>query len=192
MLKLIPLFSFAAIFVVSLWRGRSVWRTTGVNPFPFANARGRQRLIGSAFGICFGVIGIATVRIAEGIDAELIRDLGGAGCAVAGAAIVIVAQRQMGTAWRVGLREGDAPHVVATGLYRVSRNPIYLGMVILALGTALMAATWWAWAALIGFIVACQFTIMGEEAHLSSTLGDDYAQFRVKVPRWIGFWRLRL
>jgi protein-S-isoprenylcysteine O-methyltransferase Ste14 len=187
MLEIIPLVSFAAMLASSLLRGLSVWRTSGVNPFPFARARGQQRLIGSCFGLCFGIIGAATVGIALGQGVDRSRELGGAVCALAGAVVLILAQHQMGTAWRVGVRDGDAPHVVTTGLYRHSRNPIYLGMVIMAFGTALMAATWWAWAALIGFIVACHFTILGEEAHLTSTLGEDYARFRERVPRWFGF-----
>jgi protein-S-isoprenylcysteine O-methyltransferase Ste14 len=186
MLKLVPLASFAAMIVSTLLRGFSVWRTSGVNPFPFVRARGRQRLTGLCFGLCFGVIGAATIGIAWGHGADWFRELGGAALTFAGAFILILAQHQMGAAWRVGLREGDAPHVVATGLYRHSRNPIYLGMVMLAIGTALMAATWWAWAALIGFVAACHFTILGEEAHLASTLGEDYARFRESVPRWFG------
>jgi protein-S-isoprenylcysteine O-methyltransferase Ste14 len=133
------------------------------------------------------VIGAATVSISAGQGVNWLRELSGAICALAGTIILILAQHQMGAAWRVGVREGDAPHVVANGLYRHSRNPIYLGMVMLAFGTALMAGNWWAWAALFGFVAACHFTVLGEEAHLTSALGEDYAAFRRKVPRWIGF-----
>jgi protein-S-isoprenylcysteine O-methyltransferase Ste14 len=192
-LKFIPLVSFAAMFASSLLRGLSVWRTSEVNPFPFVTAQGRQRLIGSSFGLCFGIIGAATIWIALSQDIASIRGLAsirelvGAGCALAGSVGLIVAQYQMGAAWRVGVRVGDAPFVVESGLYRLSRNPIYLAMVILAFGTALIVATWWVWAAFAGFIAACQMTILGEEAHLTDILGKDYTQFRERVPRWFGF-----
>ena len=58
--------------------------------------------------------------------------------AAGGLAVVVVAQAQMGASWRIGIDERPT-ELVTHGLFGLTRNPIYLGMLILTVGVALVA-----------------------------------------------------
>ena len=60
---------------------------------------------------------------------------------VAGIAIALVAQHQLGDAWRPGIDPDDRVALVTTGLYRHSRNPFYSGWIIANAGVLLLVAT---------------------------------------------------
>ncbi|MEO1475370.1 MAG: isoprenylcysteine carboxylmethyltransferase family protein, partial [Pseudomonadota bacterium] len=84
------------------------------------------------------------------------------------------------------LRPDKATHLVVTGLYRISRNPMYLGLAILLTGWGLYlgdAANLAVLAAFIGFITI--FQIKPEEEILRSKFGDDYIDYCRRVRRWI-------
>ena len=186
MLDAIPLAALIAIFAASVLRGVTI-RRSGDRAWAFAQARGKQRLAGLAFTL--GIV----VSAAAGLHAAISEGGGfpaaGALVAIAGALIVIVAQVQMGRAWRVGVRPGDAPLFVRHGLFRFSRNPIFLGMALIGLGVALTAGTWWSWAALAVFVVACSVQVSIEEKHLEASFGSDYREYLGRVPRWLGIGR---
>lgn len=193
MLHNIPLIALATIFAASVLRGESIRRKSHDRAWAFASARGKQRIAGLAF-----VSSIAALAIAGGIVAIdgngafaiiAAAPIIAAALSIAGAAMVIVAQIQMGRAWRVGVRHGDAPLFVRHGLFRFSRNPIFVGMMMIGLGVALSASLWWAWLAWLAFVTACNVQVQIEEAHLSASFGDEYGAFANSVPRWIGFTR---
>ena len=182
----IPAAALIAVCAATIFRGFQVARTSGDRPWAFATAKGIQRLAGSSFALSIAVLFVAAVpapaRAAPGW-AMLAAVL-----ATGGAAIVIVAQVQMGRAWRIGVREGDAPLFISAGLFRYSRNPIFAGMALVGLAVAIVATSWWGWAALALFIASCAVQVHIEEAHLEKSFGQPYRDFRARVPRWIG-WR---
>lgn len=73
-----------------------------------------------------------------------------------------------------------------TGIYGISRNPMYLGLLLLYTGIALLIGNWWT-VMLIPILVAIvtKFVILKEEKYLDRAFGEDYAAYRVKVRRWI-------
>lgn len=184
MVDAIPLIALVVIFIASLWRGRSVSRSSGDNAWAFGSAKGRQRLAGAAFAI--SIIILASAAAIAALNPESAYAPIGALISIAGGAIVIIAQIQMGRAWRVGVRKGDAPLFVQHGLFRFSRNPIFVGMMLIGLGIAVTANSWWAWAALLAFVLACREQVRIEEAHLNDSFGGAYISFKNDVPRWIG------
>lgn len=84
------------------------------------------------------------------------------------------------------LKPEKASTLVVSGLYHVSRNPMYLGMLILLIGWALWLANP---AALIlppvFVLYLTVFQIKPEEAALSEKFGSDYEAYRGRVRRWI-------
>ncbi len=81
----------------------------------------------------------------------------------------------------------DAALVLVTGgPYRFTRNPMYLGMVLLQLGLALTFSLDWA---LIGAAVVWAIlhfgVVLREEAYLTRTFGTPYEDFLSKRRRWI-------
>ena len=80
--------------------------------------------------------------------------------------------------------ESDA--LVTEGLFAYSRNPIYLGMVMMLLATALDFGTWVGLALVPAFVVLIEWRfIRPEEAMLEATFGEPYRQYKAHVRRWI-------
>ena len=183
----IPLLAMLAIIAATLWRGVAIRRATGDRPWAFAAAKGVQRIAGSSFAMTVAALLVAAALAPAGLPTGW--TVLAAIAAVVGAAIVIVAQVQMGRAWRVGVREGDAPLFVSHGLFRFSRNPIFVGMMLVGSATAMVSATWWGWAAWVLFAASCAVQVRIEEAHLESSFGETYRAFRRQSPRWLGWTR---
>lgn len=75
---------------------------------------------------------------------------------------------------------------VATGLYRITRNPMYLGMALAYLGLALAMDSLGAlllWPVAVALID--RLVIMREERHLLRRFGPAYEDYRTRVRRWI-------
>lgn len=75
--------------------------------------------------------------------------------------------------------------LVVTGVYRFVRNPMYLAVLALILGQALLFANPWAaiYAALV-FIAVLTFVKVYEEPTLTDTYGEQYLEYRRNVPGW--------
>jgi protein-S-isoprenylcysteine O-methyltransferase Ste14 len=76
--------------------------------------------------------------------------------------------------------------LVATGLYRYVRNPMYVAVVVVILGQALLFSDWrlLSYAALF-WLICHIFVVVYEEPTLERTFGAEYEDFRANVPRWI-------
>ena len=77
-------------------------------------------------------------------------------------------------------------HLVDRGVYRYSRNPMYIGVLLVLLGQALYTGYWQlaAYAGLI-FLVFNGFIIL-EEPRLRRDFGADYDRYCARVNRWLG------
>ena len=79
-----------------------------------------------------------------------------------------------------------ASSLIISGLYRFTRNPMYLGMASLSLGIALaftsVAAVLLSLAALT---IIDRFVVPREEAYLSRRFGQDYRAYLARVRRWL-------
>ena len=80
--------------------------------------------------------------------------------------------------------ETDA--LITDGVYRYTRNPMYLGIVLMLSGVALWAGTLpFALAAAGFFLVINAAFCPYEEQKLANTFGPDYAAYRRRVRRWV-------
>ena len=76
--------------------------------------------------------------------------------------------------------------LVIVGIYRYSRNPMYLGFLLLLAAYACYLQSWLAWALLPLFVLYMnQFQIKPEEHHLLQKFGSAYQAYLTKVRRWI-------
>lgn len=76
--------------------------------------------------------------------------------------------------------------LVTWGPYRVSRNPMYVGMSAAAVGIALVANTPWILATLPHVWLALRrLVIVREEAYLERRFGEEYRSFKARTPRWL-------
>jgi len=81
----------------------------------------------------------------------------------------------------------DPPkELVATGLYRFTRNPMYVSVLAVLAGEALLLRS--PWLALYGTVVAAafqSFIVLYEEPALRKSFGPAYERYCQRVPRWL-------
>ena len=84
------------------------------------------------------------------------------------------------------LRPDRAAAVVTTGVYRVTRNPMYLGLVLILLGLALYLASPWAVLGPPVFVAyITRYQIQPEERVLAARFGTPYTDYCAQVRRWL-------
>lgn len=135
-----------------------------------------------AFGLCLSAL------MAPG----MIQDLASLGPGSLTLAVAFLAfmlsitliQRHMGTALTAS-QTITPPKLSTSGIFRYSRNPIYLAFVmpLAALSTYSAAAALVAIAAYVAAMNA--WVIDGEEQELRITFGADYDAYRASTPRWL-------
>jgi protein-S-isoprenylcysteine O-methyltransferase Ste14 len=77
-------------------------------------------------------------------------------------------------------------HIVAHGLYRFTRNPMYLGFVLCTLGLAILVDSAWVLLAVpIGLVLIDRIVITREERYLERKFGEEYLNYKRRVRRWI-------
>ena len=84
------------------------------------------------------------------------------------------------------LNPSASSYIVRSGLYRVSRNPMYLGMLVSLSGWVLWVNSFTAFLLLPLFVFyITRFQIVPEERILLEKFGDDFAQYMREVRRWL-------
>ena len=76
--------------------------------------------------------------------------------------------------------------IVDTGIYRFSRNPIYVGFLLVVAASAACANSAWLLLAAVALFVVLRFGVVScEEQYLSRKFGGVYGEYRRKVRRWM-------
>lgn len=76
--------------------------------------------------------------------------------------------------------------LVTTGLYRFTRNPMYMGLVLILVGVATMLGTVSPWLPIPLFVWLIQTNfIHGEERFLEELFGQQYLAYKSRVRRWL-------
>lgn len=105
---------------------------------------------------------------------------------VLGACLAILAQRHMGSSWRIGAADGEVGAIVDDGPFAISRNPVFLGQALLFVGLFVVLPSL-IQAALTGaLLLAIALQVRTEERVLHRTLGEPYLAYCRRVRRWLG------
>ncbi len=84
------------------------------------------------------------------------------------------------------MKPQNASSLVTSGLFALSRNPIYVADAIILLGWGLFLANLFSIALIILFVLYMnKFQIIPEEHNLEQLFGDEYLAYKAKVRRWI-------
>ena len=76
--------------------------------------------------------------------------------------------------------------LVSSGVYRITRNPMYVGMVFILLAWAVYLASPWALFGPLAFAAyITRFQIKPEERVLAARFGDEFASYTARVRRWL-------
>ena len=97
----------------------------------------------------------------------------------------ILAQAQMGDSWRIGIDTEHHTKLVHTGVFRRSRNPIYLGLIVTLLGLFLSTPNVGTLVTLLVGTILIGIQVRLEEEYLTRMHGDKYVEYSRNVRRWI-------
>ena len=190
------IFFLVYFFLVFVLRSWLLWKRTGINPLNFGDADDAHGFNGKIFKLISGVELIVLVIYAFGGKAYEyllpfwyleITTLCWTGWALLIASLIwiIIAQSQMASAWRIGVDEVNKTELVTKGLFSISRNPIFLGIIIANAGLFLVLPN--AFTLLIGVLstVSVHTQVRLEESFLEGSHGNEYKAYKSRVRRWI-------
>lgn len=128
-------------------------------------------------------------RLAPLVDLPQSLRIGAAiACALAGVGIDVVALVSFRLAKTTfnPMKVQETSALVCSGVYRLSRNPMYVGSVLILVAWAVYLSSAWALLGPVAFVLYMnRFQIAPEERALASKFGDRYAAYRAKVRRWL-------
>ena len=79
-----------------------------------------------------------------------------------------------------------AASLITSGIYRVTRNPMYVGLLFILIGWTVFLRAPWAMVGPVAFVAyMTRFQIAPEERALASTFGEAYASYKARVRRWL-------
>ena len=83
-------------------------------------------------------------------------------------------------------RPDKVSNIVSSGIYRLTHNPMYLGMVLILIAAVFKFADWSGVVAIIFFIsYITMFQIKPEERMIEKLFGEEYLAYKSKVRRWL-------
>lgn len=108
----------------------------------------------------------------------------GIGVAAAGVLVFIVAMYTMRDSWRAGIPEQDKTELVTTGIYRLSRNPAFLGFDLMYLGLLIAFFNFVHLIFVIFAIGMLHLQILQEERFLTGAFGERYSEYKTHTGRY--------
>lgn len=178
---------------VRSWRQRAATGSTG-----FTGLRGARtpvaRLAGASFVLAvlagalspllasLGVLAVAQLDPGRGVGAWQVA---GVVLSAVGFVLAAAAQRAMGLSWRIGVDPDERTDLITGGVFAVARNPVFTALVMIQVGTALMAPTVVALLGVGVLLLACQLQVrVVEEPHLLATHGRNYSAYAAQTGRF--------
>ncbi len=111
----------------------------------------------------------------------------GAALILVGLAFIVLARRELARSGQPADPGLPTSKLVTTGVFSLSRNPLYLGVVCVVLGVTLAVNLPWLLVLLLPSLVACHYVLIApEEQYLVAKFGEAYRVYAATVRRWIG------
>ena len=144
---------------------------------------------GRPFGILILIAGAALVRALGGRGGPSVSSapqVAGLVVLGTGLAFAVWARIHLGRNWGMPMTLKDAPELVTSGPYRLIRHPIYSGLLLGLLGTALGAGPVWF---IVPAVVACYFAYCArvEEGIMASEFPEAYPSYVARTKMLIPF-----
>ena len=111
----------------------------------------------------------------------------GFGAGIVGLSFCLYAQVKMGQSWREGIDEETVTDLITTGLYKLIRNPTYLGLCVLNIGIWLIWPTWTVFLLNLILIYTLEIQVRCEEDYLENIHGNDYIRYKNSTKRYIPY-----
>jgi protein-S-isoprenylcysteine O-methyltransferase Ste14 len=192
----LPIYLLLYLLVAFVIPTYKTYKQTGINPITFGKADNAHDYIGFVMKILIGLLFLAVMLFSFGETiyyyTSPILFLENNYLQIFGLVIIhvslcwiMIAQYQMSTSWRIGIDEVNKTALKTSGVFGVSRNPIFLGMILSMLGVFFILPN-----ALTFFLCLCTYFIIQiqirlEEAFLEKQHGNSYLAYKQKVRRLI-------
>lgn len=105
---------------------------------------------------------------------------------ILGDIIFLISVKTMKNSWRAGIPSEDNTEFVSNGIYKISRNPAFVGFDLMYIGICLLYCNILTIIFSIFTIIMLHFQILQEEKYLEKTFGEKYIIYKNKVYRYIG------
>lgn len=109
----------------------------------------------------------------------------GAGMLVFGFALAVAGHFNLRQAWRSGIDPAGPSTLITDHLYRFSRNPMYIGVIVAQLGFVLALPSVFSLVCLIAGVCAILNQVRLEERHLQQRFERQYSAYAGQVRRWL-------
>ncbi|MBI5538638.1 MAG: isoprenylcysteine carboxylmethyltransferase family protein [Bacteroidia bacterium] len=183
---------FVIVFIVPSVR---VKLKTGINPYVFKNTDSAHDFLGKVSApitsLIF-IVALVNIIFPDGIKYFApffwleISILKYVGFVLMHFALlwIVIAQIQMSNSWRVGINHSEKTELKTNGLFSVSRNPIFLGMLITLVGIFFILPNAITLLTLVTSALLFQVQVRLEEEYLYKVHGESYLAYCGKVKRW--------
>ena len=76
--------------------------------------------------------------------------------------------------------------VITKGVYSISRNPMYIGLILMQIGLGIICSSWLYLLLTLVLLILLNENLSAEERYCLYRYGDSYREYRNKTPRWLG------
>jgi len=192
----LPIFFIIYFGVVFILKSVIVAKQTGKNPFVLPKDESAFGLIGTYMKLTFAVLFVYVLIYAfcttwynyflpiSQLDSQTIKYIGLA-LLLFSFVWIVIAQINMKNSWRIGIDAETKTELITNGLFSISRNPVFFGMILSLFGLFLITPNALTILILVLGFVLIQIQIRLEEEFLTKDLGQEYLAYKQKVRRFI-------
>ncbi len=179
-----------------IWRNYIVKKTTGAEAFKLNKKVGVEAITSRYFkGLPLVSITVLVLYIAfpetysqigviQSLDTTPVQ-YAGMTIMTLSLMLIVIAQSQMGSSWRIGIDSENKTDLVLNGIFSFSRNPIFVGIIFSSLGYFLVLPNALTLTILLLDIALIQVQVQLEEQYLKKMHGKNYEIYCQKVRRWL-------
>ena len=192
--QFVSLLLFLGIFI-----GRSVWlQKKGFSIFVIGKGKGGIKALMEIVFIAVLVLWVYEIMnhslrlyftvLPAGLSNPFVSTFGlkitGAILIFLGLLIFILGLLAFGNSWRIGIDTQKPGELVTSGIFSLTRNPVFVFINLYFIGTALIYTNWFFTGLAIMAVFGIHFHILNEEKHLVHQYGDLYLEYRKNVRRY--------
>lgn len=192
----LPIYLLGYFIAAFFWRSYIVWKRTGINPVVFKGSDDAHDFIGRVFKLLFaGIVAVVVVYSFVPSAYQHLTPIAwlehswtrstGVFLLIFSLAWTIVAQAHMGESWRIGIDGKHKTKLIRTGVFSISRNPIFLGMMVTLFGLLLILPNAITLLTFVLGVLLINIQVRLEEEYLKTSHGVEYEGYSQKVRRWI-------
>ncbi len=182
------IFVFVLLFYIII-KSIIFYKKFKINPVAFAQGKFLDNLSWHLIVLVLILYGVEIILLYFGkINLVLYNknlDIMGYIVLLLGFAVMVAAHTQMGKSWRIGNDNKNKTKLVNSGLFKYSRNPVYVGLIFQGIAVLLLIPNLFSLILVIALIIIFNSIIRQEEKFLEKQFGKEYLNYKLKVRRFI-------